>query len=66
VTIVWEQYEGMPHTFPTDFPNQETSNRCTNPVGYFAHGCVEGDVKTRAAWIAMKTGEESPIRYQHT
>ena len=62
VTIVWEQYEAMPHAFPMAFPDRETSARCINAVGYFARECVESDVKSRATWIAKASGIESPMQ----
>lgn len=62
VTIVWEQYEAMPHAFPMAFPDLEISAKCINAVGSFAHECVEGGVKSRATWIARATGEESPVQ----
>jgi len=62
VTIVWEQYEAMPHAFPMAFPDLETSGRCINAVGHFARECVESGVKNRATWIAKATGEELPMQ----
>jgi acetyl esterase/lipase len=62
VTMVWEQYEAMPHAFPVAFPDLEISARCINAVGYFARECVESDVKSRATWIARATGKESPMQ----
>jgi hypothetical protein len=62
VTIVWEQYEAMPHAFPMAFPDLLISARCINAVGYFARECVESDVKSRATRIARVSREESPMQ----
>lgn len=61
VTVVWEQYEAMPHVFTMIFPDLKTSARCLSSVGYFAQNCVKGDVESSATWIAIKTGKESTV-----
>lgn len=61
VTVVWEQYEAMPHVFPMIFPDLQTSTRCLNSIGYFARNCIKRDVEGSATWIAIKTGKESPM-----
>jgi acetyl esterase/lipase len=61
VTVVWEQYEAMPHVFHEIFPDLKASARCIDSVGRFARNCVEGCVEGSAIWIAMKTGNELPV-----
>lgn len=61
VTVVWEQYEAMPHVFAMLLPALETSTKCFNSLGDFARKCVEGEVQSSATWIACKTGKESSV-----
>jgi acetyl esterase/lipase len=61
VTVVWEQYEAMPHVFTMIFPALKNSVRCLDSVGRFARSCVEGNVESSATLIAFKTGTESRV-----
>jgi acetyl esterase/lipase len=61
VIVVWEQYEAMPHVFHEIFPDLKISVRCIDSVGRFVRDCVEGCVEGSATWIAIKTGDESPV-----
>lgn len=43
VVVHWEEYEGMPHTFMTFFPQWKQSNMCYERWVTFARKCVEGE-----------------------
>ncbi|KAK8192498.1 hypothetical protein M8818_007667 [Zalaria obscura] len=62
VTVVWEQYEAMPHCFAMLLPKLPNSRRCVSSWGAFCRSSVEGDLlETKGTWIAAKTGEEKVV-----
>ncbi|KAL2355408.1 alpha/beta hydrolase fold-domain-containing protein [Cryomyces antarcticus] len=63
VTVVWEQYEAMPHCFAMMFDGLETSRRCMAGWGRFAQACVESPeaVRTGGTLVEARTAREREV-----
>lgn len=66
VTVVWEQFEAMPHCFSMIFEQLEAGRRCFQDWADFCAkvaGGKEGDVKleTKGTWFAAKTCKETDV-----
>ncbi|KAL9608210.1 MAG: hypothetical protein Q9167_006951 [Letrouitia subvulpina] len=68
VTVVWEQYEAMPHCFSMIIEQLETARGCFKSWGSFcarvtgAENWKEaGKLETSGKWVIAKTCEEIPI-----
>lgn len=70
VTVVWNEWEAMPHCFPQMVKHLPASQKCNAQWADFCKQVVgEGGaggpdtarVQTKGTWYAVKTGKEKPV-----
>lgn len=66
VTVVLDEYEGMPHCFALILPRNVNSQRCYENWASFISRVVEdpGSVHSRATTIKSMTGDEVPLKFE--
>ena len=67
VTVIWEQYEAMPHAFSMIFDQLETARSCFRNWADFCTRVAGGNkekkeaVRTKGTWFAAKSGKATSV-----
>ncbi|KAI5467638.1 alpha/beta hydrolase fold-domain-containing protein [Mariannaea sp. PMI_226] len=66
VSVVFEEYEAMPHCFALLLRNSPSTYRCLNAWAGFIRAAVEdpGSIKPSATRIKARTLEEEPLKFE--
>ncbi|MCJ1473800.1 hypothetical protein MMC13_002451 [Lambiella insularis] len=66
VSVVWQEYEAMPHCFSMIFEHLQGSKKCFASWAQFMTDVVDGKtIESRGVYITAKTLKESPLDVAH-
>lgn len=65
-TVVFEEYEAMPHCFAMVLPKIAEAKRCMKGWTDFIKNAVDApsDIQSKAVCVKAKTGKEEPLRFE--